>query len=554
MAKILEYHQEARRKILDGVEKLTKTVAVTMGPMGLNVIIGRSVGAPSTTKDGVSVAREVVLADPLEELGCQLVKEAAGRTAAVAGDGTTSATVLTHAIFKGGFELINSGYSPLHFRNGVSWVKNKILEELSEIAMPIEDEQSLIDIATISANNDPELGKIIAAAYSMVGNDGLITVEAAPNQKSEIRMVEGIELNTGYFPQFLEKGQSKIEMEDLIILICNWEIGTASDTDFQKTMTQVAQLKKPILLLCKDLKKEGLAFLVGNHQAGRLNICPVKIPKYTRHKQKWLEDLSALTGATIFGGDDGVPISEFQEKDLGFAKKIIVDSFKTKIFEASKNVKLVEEKIRLYRESISHLIGDLDRKDINERIGFLSSKVAVITVGYTTELELRERGDRVEDSIYAVKAALDEGYLVGGGFALYRVSKLIREKYLKEPSDSIKNWIPAIEVVLNACEVPANQIILNSGNEPKEILSKLIENTDINFGYNTASGEYGNLISMGIIDPKKVTRVVLENAVSISLLLINTGAIIADDPKAPSGWQVPAGLRLPDDSKLNHKH
>lgn len=549
MSKILEYGSDVREKILSGVEKLTNAVKVTMGPMGKNVIIGRAVGAPSITKDGVSVAREVVLEDPIEELGCQLVKEAAGRTAVV-GDGTTTSTVLTHAIFKEGLTLINSGYSPLNFREGIFWAKKTILEELSKLTKTLDSDEDLINIATISTNNDSRLGRIIGEAYIAVNRDGLITAEAIPNAQDHVRIIDGLELKSGYHSQaFLEVGESQRELNDAYILICNWEISAVgTDPDFLSLIQKLANAKKDVLLLCKDLKKEGLATLLANFKQGTLKVCPIKIPKMGKQQQGWLEDLSALTGATILGGDDGLSLTDFNLNCCGFAKKIIVDGFKTRIFEASKNEKLVADKIRTYKEVSSHLIGETDFHDIQARLGFLSSKTAVVMVGYHTELELREKGDRVEDAIFAVKAALEEGYVVGGGFALLRAARAVEKRINEIPVE----LHPAVFVLLEACERPAKQIIENSGRNSEEILSKLEAN--FNFGYNTAIGKYGDLIEMGIIDPKKVTRTALENATSIAFLLITTEAAIADNPKNPSSWQPVAGYRIPNESGLNHKY
>lgn len=550
MSKLLEYGDEGRQKILNGVEKLAKTVAVTMGPMGKNVIVGKHIGAPTITKDGVSVAREVVLADPVEELGCQLVKEAAGRTAAVAGDGTTTSTVLTHAILKGGVELMKTNYNPLWLRDGMNWAKQVLVEELSKLTKPLDTDESLRHIATISVNSDPALGKVISDAFIQADREAFITAEASPGVPHSVRVIEGIELASGYISNlFLEKDEAIREMNNVAIWICNFDISTFADTEFSKAIMEVAQLKTDILLVCQDLKKEALALAVQNFTAGRLNICPIKTPKFGRNQNVWLEDFAHLVGAVIIGGDNGVPLSDFKTSHLGFAKKVIVDSYKTKIIEPTSFRNVVAEKIKLYRSGLNHLIGDLDRKDLQDRIGFLTSKAAVITVGYNTELELREKGDRVEDAIFAVKAAIDEGYVVGGGFALWRAAQAIEKSRLGEVPES---WHPAVRVLLEACKAPARQIIRNAGLDPEIILKEL--DSDLDVGYNTSIGKFGNLVEMGVIDPKKVTRTALENATSIALLLITTDAIIAENPQHESSWQPPAGYRLPSDTGLNHKH
>lgn len=550
MSKLLNYGDEGRQKILDGVEKLTKTVAVTMGPMGKNVIVGKFIGAPTITKDGVSVAREVVLADPIEELGCQLVKEAAGRTAAIAGDGTTTATVLTHAILKNGMELINTGYNPLHLRDGMEWAKKTLVEELSKLTKPLDSDEDLRHIATISANNDSRLGNIIAEAFIQVNRDGFVTAEARPGVEHSVRVIDGIELNSGYLSSlFLENGLIKRELDSAYIWICNWEINSFIDKAFIDAVNKAAAFQKPILLLCKDLKKEALANFVHHFKGGRLDICPVKIPKFGKNQQKWLEDFSILTNAVIFG-DEGLEISNFDTNCLGFAKKIIVDSSTTKIIEPNLNKELVQGKQSLYLSELNNnALGDLDRKDLQDRIKFLSTKVATIRVGYSTELELREKADRVEDAIFAVRAAIEEGYVVGGGYALLRAAHTVETYRMTHIQ---KEWHPAIKVLLEACKAPAKQIIQNANQDAEFILKELGSYDD--FGYNTGIGKFGNLVEMGVIDPKKVTRTALENATSIALLLITTEAIIAENPHQESGWQPPAGYRLPSETGLNHKH
>lgn len=551
MAKILQYGSDAREKVLAGVEKLAKTVRVTMGPRGRNVIIGKTIGAPTITKDGVSVAREVVLDDPTEELGCQLVKEAAGRTAAVAGDGTTTATVLTYSIFKQGLELMNSGYSPLQFRNGMEWAKRSVLSELSRMSKPLSDNQTLYDIATISTNNDSSLGKVIAEAYIAVDREGMVTAEAAPGEADSVRVVDGIELNSGYISQnFLNKDEPRRDMLDTKILIFDWEITTHAETDFQNAMRKISGYQGNILLLCKDLKKEGLAFFTTNFQAGRLNVCAVKIPNFGRSKRQWLEDFAALTSATIVGGEFGVSVADFELSHMGFANRVIVEEHKTKIIGPRKNTSLISHRMGLYRQAAVQNLGDTDLKDLRDRMGFLTSKVAVISVGYSTELELREKADRVEDAIFAVKAAIDEGFVVGGGHALWQAAELSRFRMKEELPES--QW-PAAEVLLNACTTPAQQIISNADLDASEIIQNL-EVGSIEYGYNTATETYGNLIEMGVVDPKKVTRTALENAFSIAYLLLTTDAVIADDPYKQSGWQPVAGYRLPNETGLNHKH
>ncbi len=552
MSKILKIGPEARGKVLAGVEKLASIVKVTLGPAGSNVILGQFIGAPNITKDGVSVARQVFLSDPIENLGCQLVKESAGRTAAVAGDGTTSATVLTHAIFKGGVSLINSGYSALDFRNAASWAKQVLHEELLKMVHPIETEQDLINIATISTNSDVELGTVIGQAYEAVNRTGLVVAEAVPNIKDSFRLVDGIELKSGYISEgFLEKNTTQRELNNALILICNWDItALGTDPDFLRAIQILVNTKKDVVLFCQNLKSEAFASLKLNFEQGTLKICPVKIPHFGKNQSKWLEDFATLTGATIIGGDYGTDLKDFDLKHCGQARKIIINSHQTKITEPKKNQKLVNEKIKLYKDGLNHLLGDLELKDLRDRIAFLTSKVAVISVGYKTELELREKGDRVEDAICAVRVALEEGYVAGGGFALWRAAQAVQQRL----DEANVVWHPALYAILEACSAPAKAIIENSMATVDDIFTNLKENSDCDYGYNTATNQFGNMIAMGIIDPVKVSRSVLENALSIGVLLITTNGVVVDDPKDPSGWSPPAGYRTPENDKLNHRH
>lgn len=550
MSKLLEQGKEARQKLLTGVEKLTKMVAITMGPMGKNVVLGQHIGAPTITKDGVSVARQVVLKDPIEELGCQLAKESAGRSATISGDGTTTSTVLTYNIFKGGNDLINTGYNPLHFRDGINWAKNTLVEELAKLSKPLDTEQEIKNIAIISTNNDSYLGSVIGEAYILAGKTGFVSAEAFPGVKHSVRKVNGLEINSGYVSaSFLPKGHSQIDFSDVYIWICDWDVSTIqADTEILRVIQEIGALKKNVLMLCQDIKKGGLAFFQANIQKGILNIVPVKIPR-VKNQSKWLEDFASLTSATIIGGDQGIQIEDFKVEHLGYASRVIIDSHQTKFIEPRRNEELISANLKLYQEGIKHLIGDTDRRDLQERIQFLSGNVAVITIGYSTELELREIGDRVDDATSAVKSALEEGYVIGGGFALWRAAQAVENFRLTEVPET---WHAAVKALLNSCKSPAQQIIRNAGLDPEEILKNIDENLD--FGYNTATGEYGNLIKMGVIDPTKVVRVALENATTISQLLINSDGIVVEDRLDQEGWTTPAGFRLPASDNLNHKH
>jgi len=551
MAKDLTYNKEARRALLSGAEKLAKTVGVTMGPQGKHVILGKFVGAPVLTKDGVTVAREVTLKDPIEELACQLIKEAAGRTAAVAGDGTTTATVLAHEIFKRGNDLINNNYSPLYFKRGVEWAVERILEELNGMTTEIEGFEPLRSIATISANNDSEIGDKIAEAFNEVGLEGTVVAEASPGPGVSVRFADGVELDNGFItPAFLtEDGQSDVVIGNCNILICEDEIATLGPC--LPMLTELSNNNLPILILAKDVKQEALATLVANNKLGRLKVVAVKLPVLgagVGSQAEWLGALSALVGTTVFGNTSGRPLSGAKSSDLGFAKKVVVNRFLTKIVEGNKDEERLEKKLKLYLDDMNKLIGDTARLDVKKRIAFLKNKAAVITVGYLTELELREKGDRVDDSICATKAALEEGFVPGGGVALLRAAQRV------DLSKLDKNLVPAAQVLIDACVRPITQIVENAFEDSDEIIKKVLSSKNINFGYNAATGIFEDMVEAGVIDPKKVTRTALQNAASISLLLINTDAIVSEQADDPSSWQPPAGWRPPEEGSLRHKY
>lgn len=549
MPKDIVFKDEARQKVFNGVEKLAKTVSVTMGPKGRNVIIGKEIGAPTITKDGVSVAREVVLDDPFEQLGCQLVKEVAGRTADVAGDGTTTATVLAHEIFSQGIEAMNNGESALDFRRGAEWALQEMLKKLEEKALPVETLEDLKSIATISANNDEELGTVIAEAYNAVGDNGLVTANAYPGIQTTMRVVDGIELETGYLNRaFLDEGENEWSAENCYILICNRDITHLADAG--PLLQAVAQKNRPLLIISKSLKKEAAQVLFENSTRGRMNVCACKLPlfKGSPNPQLWLEDLAMMVGTKVIDEEAGMPLSELTIKDLGFARQVTVDISTTKIVASKRDENAISSRLERYQEDLKKLIGDKDRYDIERRSNFLSSNAAVITVGYATELELREKGDRVEDAMCAVRAAREGGYVPGGGTTLFRLSRQI------DVSEIDERYQSGAIALLKACQRPIRQILENASENIDEILTELDKSDEFDYGYNVDSGKFGSLIEMGVIDPKKVTKSALENATTIALLMITTEAAIAHVDANNDGWQPPAGWRLPDNRNLNHKY
>jgi len=548
MAKDLTLKSEARKKILSGAEKLAKVVAVTMGPQGKNVILGKYVGAPVLTKDGVTVAREITLEEPVEELACQLIKEVAGRTAAVAGDGTTTATVFTHEILKRGCKLIDENYSPLNFRIGIEWALKQITKNLNTMAIDVSSLEDLVNIASISANNDPELGSKIAEAFHAVGMDGTVVAEAFPGAGNSVRFADGVEIKSGFVtPAFLtEEGQTDVRLNNCKILICNDDISNL--TSCLGLFNQLSEDNIPVLILAKSVKQEVLATLVANNKLGRLRAVAVSLPIFGSAQNEWLEALSVLVGTKVFSGEGGVPLKEAKVSDLGSAKRVTVDRYSTKILEGNRDQARFEEKLELYKKDLLTLIGDNERLDTKKRIAFIQNKAAVVAVGYSTELELREKGDRVDDSICATRAAIEEGYVPGGGTALLRAASQVDLSLLDE------ELVPAARVLIDACERPMRQIAANAYADGDKIVDKVLKKLNNNYGYNAATNSFEDLVKSGVIDPKKVTKTALENATSISLLLINTDAVVSEQPENPSSWQAPAGWRPPQEGTLAHKY
>jgi len=545
MAKDLTYSKSAREKILAGSEKLSKTVAVTMGPQGKNVILGKFVGAPVLTKDGVSVAREIVLDDPVEDLSCQLIKEAAGRTAAIAGDGTTTATVLADEILKNGCELLSNGYSPLSLRNGVEAAKQAIFEKLDEMKSDANNFDDLKNVATISANNDSDLGESIAEAFVAVDMDGTVIAKASPGIGNSVNIVDGIELENGWIsPGFALEGAAEIAFEECRILICNEEMSNLNL--YLKLLHKLSEENVPVLILAKDVNKEVLQTLIANNRLGRIKAVAVKIPVLGVAQEEWISALSTLVGTVVAG--DECAVVDMEVKDLGFAGRVIVNQYSTRIVEGRKDDARVAEKLAIYESDSQKLISEKMLIDSRNRISFLKSKAAIISVGYSTELELREKGDRVEDAICATKAAIEEGYVPGGGTALLRASSLV------DLGSFSKDILPAVKVVIDACRRPITQILENADLDSVEIIEKVLASDNTNFGYNAATNTFEDLVKAGVIDPKKVTRTALENAASISMLLINTGAVVSEQKENPSSWQPPAGWRPPEEGKLSHKY
>lgn len=546
MSKLMVYDDEARNKLISGVNKLARTVAVTMGPKGKNVMIGKPVGAPVITKDGVSVAREVVLDDPIENLACQLVKEVAGRTAVIAGDGTTTATVLTDEIITKSKEILDNGFNPIDFRDGIEWAKQQVLSIVEENAIKNPSDQDIINIATISTNNDVELGESIGQAYIWAGADGTVGAEAYPGIKTKVTKLDGITLKTGFStPNFLQsQGDTEIVMEKCKILIIDRKLSHINDC--LDLLNNVHKANSPLLIVSKGVEKDALKALVENNKRGVLNVCCVNFPKEFTSGD-WIEDLGILTSSRIASESLGSPLSSFTLNDLGYAERVVISRFTTQLFSSKIDEKRREDKKAAYAADCEQPIGDDARLELKKRIAFLTSKASMISVGYNTELELREKGDRVEDAMHATYAAMNYGIVIGGGCALLRASRQFAEM------DIPTKWKKPAQVLIHACTRPITQITYNAGLDTSEIISNILEVDNSNYGYNIITGEVCNMFEQGVVDPLKVTKTALENAVSVAMLIINTDAVMAERPNDPSEWQPPAGWRPPE-GVLNHKY
>lgn len=547
MSKIIVSGPECQQRILSGVRKLAAVVGSTMGPSGRTVLIGKSIGSPIITKDGMNAAREVCLADPIEDLACQIIKEVSGRTADVVGDGTTTATVLAAEILEGGMTLMSNGENPVNFRNGINCAMKMILEDLESFTRHDLSQKDLRSIATISANNDEELGNAIAGAFEGMDRTGIITAEARPGAETSFRVTDGIEIRAGFStPALLNPGEDPILLDKPLVLICDREITHTQDID--RMLNDIHVANRSLLIIAKDIKQEALSVIVNNRRAGRLNSVTVKYPVFGKYNEQWLDDLAILVGTSVFSEDRGNPLSGATIELLGSAEQIKISRYDTVIVNGARNEASVSEKRKIYVETLGTGLSDSDRKDVSGRLAFLQSKAAVVCVGYSTEAELREKGDRVEDAVCATKAAIEGGILPGGGTALLRAAKRL-------DLNLVPQHLRAAACVLKvACEKPFNKILENGYTNPGDIYSKLLASSDPWFGYNLLTKETGNMLELGVVDPKKVTETALKNAVSAALLLINTDSVLAENPEKPGGYTPSPGWRPPQDNGMNHKY
>jgi chaperonin GroEL len=536
MAKHIAYGEESRRALLSGVNRLADAVKVTLGPKGRNVVIEKKFGSPTITKDGVTVAKEIELEDKLENTGAQMVREVASKTSDIAGDGTTTATVLAQAIFREGVKTVAAGASPMALKRGIEKAVEKAVEEIQRLSKPVKGE-AIAQVGTISANGDTTIGNLIAEAMDKVGKDGVITVEEARTLETSLEVVEGMQFDRGYLSPYFVTDPERMEavLEDCLILIHEKKI--SSMKDLLPLLEQVARQGRPLLIIAEDVEGEALATLVVNKLRGTLQVCAVKAPGFGDRRKAMLGDIAHLTGGKAITEDLGIKLESIQVNDLGRAKKVVVDKDNTTIVEGAGKPPEIEGRVRQIRAQIEDTTSDYDREKLQERLAKLVGGVAVIKVGAATETELKEKKARVEDAMHATKAAVEEGIVPGGGVAFIRAQKVLEALELENDDENI-----GVGIVRRALEEPLRQIVQNAGFEGAVIVDKVKSEKSANFGFNAETEEYGDMMKMGVVDPTKVTRSALQNAASIAGLLLTTEALISDIPETEKeAPQMPGG-------------
>jgi len=525
-AKEIVFGDYARQRMLRGVNILADAVKATLGPRGRNVVLDKAFGAPTVTKDGVSVAKEIELKDKYENMGAQMVKEVASKTSDVAGDGTTTATVLAQAILREGLKSVAAGMNPMDLKRGIDKAVDAAVESLKKISRPCSDHKEIAQVGTISANSDESIGQIIAQAMEKVGKEGVITVEEGQGLQNELEIVEGMQFDRGYIsPYFINKQETmSADLENPLILITDKKVSTIRD--LLPVLESVAKQGRPLLIIAEDVEGEALATLVVNNIRGILKVCAVKAPGFGDRRKAMLQDIAILTGGTVISEEVGLNLENTTIESLGQAKRVQVDKENTTIIDGAGQKKDIEARIKQIRAQIEEATSDYDREKLQERVAKLAGGVAVIKVGAATEVEMKEKKARVEDALHATRAAVEEGIIPGGGVALVRAIAAIKDLKGANHDQDV-----GIDIVRRAMEEPLRQIVENSGIEGSVVFHKVAENKDTNYGYNAATGEYGDMLKMGILDPTKVTRTALQNAASIAGLMITTEAMVAELPK-----------------------
>ena len=527
MSKDIFYNTEARASLKNGVDKLANAVRVTLGPKGRNVVVEKQFGAPNVTKDGVSVAKEIELEDRLENVGAQMVKEVASKTSDVAGDGTTTATVLAQSIISEGLKNVTAGANPMEIKRGIDLAKNRVVEFISKNSKDIPDSNQIAQVATISANDDEEIGTKIAEAMDKVGKDGVITVEESKTAETYLEFVEGLQFDRGYLsPYFVSNSDTmEAELEDPYILVHDKKITNMKD--ILPLLEKVVQAGKSILIIAEDIEGEALATLVVNKLRGTFNVVAVKAPSFGDRRNAMLEDIATLTGATVVSEERGFKLESTTLDDLGTCKKVVTDKDNTTIVGGGGTSETISSRVNEIKVQIEKSKSDYDREKLQERLAKLSGGVAVLNVGAATEVEMKEKKDRVDDALHATRAAVEEGIVVGGGVILLRASKDLDNALFNNLKPNLK---VGVDIMKKALEGPIRQICSNAGVEPSIVVQKVLESED-DYGYDARNGEYVDMFKAGIIDPAKVSRVAVENASSISGLLLTTEVAITNKPE-----------------------
>ena len=525
MAKQIEFNSDARAKLKRGVDTLADAVASTLGPKGRNVVIGKKFGTPHVTKDGVSVAKEVELKDPIENLGAQIVKEVASKTADIAGDGTTTATVLARALVTAGLKSVAAGANPIDLKRGIDKSVTAVVEALRNLSQEVgTDNDKIKQIATISANNDDSIGALIAEAMRVVGNDGVITVEEAKGTETEVKTVEGMQFERGYLSPYFVTNQEKMtaEMDSPLILLVDKRISTMKE--LMPVLEPAAQTGRGLVIVAEDLDGDALATLVVNRIRGALKIAAVKAPGFGDKRKEMLEDLAALTGGTVISEEKGLTLADATLDHLGSAEKIEITKDKTTVINGAGEAAEIRERVRVIRLAIDTATSDYEREKLQERLAKLAGGVAVLYIGAPTETEMKEKKDRVDDAVAATKAAVEEGIVAGGGVALIRCKSVLDQVKTSNSDEKM-----GVDIVRRALSEPLRQIVANAGGNG-DVVTHFVAEGEAAYGYNARTSEYGDMIEMGVIDPTKVTRTAIENAASIAAMILMTECVIVDEP------------------------
>jgi chaperonin GroEL len=541
MAKQVIHGEESRAAILRGINQLADAVKITLGPKGRNVVIDKKFGSPTITKDGVTVAKEIELKDALENMGAQMVREVASKTSDVAGDGTTTATVLAQAIFREGVKTVAAGANPMALKRGIDKAVVRATEEIKRLSKPVKGD-AIAQVGTVSANGDQTIGNIIAEAMNKVGKDGVITVEESKTMETSLEVVEGMQFDRGYLSPYFVTDPERMEavLENPVILIHEKKI--SSMKDLLPLLEQVAKMGKPMLIIAEDVEGEALATLVVNKLRGTLNIASVKAPGFGDRRKAMLEDIAILTGGKVISEDLGIKLENVKLEDLGRAKKITIDKDNTTIVEGAGKQSDIEGRVKTLRAQIDETTSDYDREKLQERLAKLVGGVAVIKVGAATETEMKEKKARVEDAMHATRAAVEEGIVAGGGVSLVRAAKALEKFEVNKDGEGDPDEQIGVNIVRRALEEPLRQIVQNAGKEGAVVVERVRGEKNENFGFNAQTEQYEDLVKAGVIDPAKVTRTALQNAASIAGLMLTTEAMVSELPEDDKSAPMPGGM------------